>query len=259
MQTKGLDHTFWFTVPCFLFFFLNQRLEQPVNICRSAWGHKIGRLYAQIKECFGKCGQREQWESSVKQLIFSPSLSCFLLFSGPLHAPTFISWKELLSLAWIEKLTQYFSFEDLKLYLLKWKTVCDSCPARRVLLHACVSTQMLLHTPVQTKNTNQTHPHFVCHVNLTDEHAFFCVCLCASDSRSLLRNLRFQALLVCWLLSKAPPLSTSTAPPSFVTHSLTHADQLWSLIITLCGGLSRQSASSFREPPDLCLVSGWDM
>ncbi len=37
------------------------------------------------------------------------------------------------------------------------------------------------------------------------------VCVCVSDSSRVLRNLRFQALLVCWPPSKAPPLSTSAA------------------------------------------------
>lgn len=67
----------------------------------------------------------------------------------------------------------------------------------------CTCSNQKIHNSV--KHTVCTQP-----VTWTNTDTWTCL-MCASDSFSVLRNLRFQALLVYWPPSKAPPLSTSAA------------------------------------------------
>lgn len=57
--------------------------------------------------------------------------------------------------------------------------------------------------------------------------------LCVSDGSTVRKNLRFQALLVCWPPQQSPTSLYLHCPPSLFIQSLAHSDQLRSLTVTL--------------------------
>lgn len=123
----------------------------------------------------------------------------------------------------------------------------------------CTCSNQKIHNSV--KHTVCTQP-----VKWTNTDTWTCL-MCASDSFSVLRNLRFQALLVYWPPSKAPPLSTSAALLLFLLsayNTQTSSGHWPSLCVCVCGGLSERPVVLLLTDlhsgsgPDL-FVSGWDM